>query len=379
MSADHQSWAEQWLTAMASKRSSTKASPRPGPLEISPGVARMLHGSTQVLTTSVHVGLLSAEERQCMVDSVTSSPAIASSCLLGELQPSLGERWRDHGVALIGSHEQWQFDCTCREWGTECRHFGVLITAIAEAIEADPYVLFSLRGWSRDQFVSELRRRRGAPLGDRRTEPRGPDLGVSAADAFAATPSAIPHLPSLDRRPGRPAPFLAPPIDAGIDPDDLAAVAHDAARRAHGILGEGADPGLYLDEAADRARRAATAGDTQRAALAQRWGVDPQQLTIDAWSWRVGGRAGLTAMHHRWGPTDEQLRPGMVTMGPGHRINANRIIRERVALLLDAELRWWLAQTDDRLGWVLTAGPANDPRELPDPAAQGPPASPLID
>jgi uncharacterized Zn finger protein len=49
------------------------------------------------------------------------------------------------------------FDCSCPDWGSPCKHAAAVYYLLAEQIDKDPFVLFHLRGYTRDQILGALR------------------------------------------------------------------------------------------------------------------------------------------------------------------------------------------------------------------------------
>jgi hypothetical protein len=69
-------------------------------------------------------------------------------------------------------------DCSCPDWANPCKHVAAVHYVLGEAFDRDPFLLFELRGRSREQVLNELSRLRSGGL-EEETE-------VAAADAVAA-------------------------------------------------------------------------------------------------------------------------------------------------------------------------------------------------
>jgi len=49
-------------------------------------------------------------------------------------------------------------ECTCPDWATPCKHVAATCYAFAAQLDADPFLLFRLRGRTRERFLAELER-----------------------------------------------------------------------------------------------------------------------------------------------------------------------------------------------------------------------------
>ena len=58
-------------------------------------------------------------------------------------------------------------DCSCPDWSNPCKHIAGVYYLLASALDRDPFVMFELRGLSRDDLHAELAR-----------SPSGADLSV---------------------------------------------------------------------------------------------------------------------------------------------------------------------------------------------------------
>jgi uncharacterized Zn finger protein len=50
--------------------------------------------------------------------------------------------------------------CTCREWAVPCKHVAAVHYALAAELDRDPFLLFRLRGRTREELTAALRARR---------------------------------------------------------------------------------------------------------------------------------------------------------------------------------------------------------------------------
>jgi uncharacterized Zn finger protein len=53
-------------------------------------------------------------------------------------------------------------ECSCPDWSNPCKHIAAVYYLLGEQFDADPFLLFRLRGKSKDEIMAMLRARRTA-------------------------------------------------------------------------------------------------------------------------------------------------------------------------------------------------------------------------
>ncbi|MCL2480062.1 MAG: SNF2-related protein, partial [Treponema sp.] len=87
------------------------------------------------------------EEAEEVYRMIEEDPPLLARIAAGELPETFLEKLIDKGIALIP--EDWnemERSCTCPDYGDPCKHMAALYYIIAKEIDADPHVLFRLRG-----------------------------------------------------------------------------------------------------------------------------------------------------------------------------------------------------------------------------------------
>jgi len=358
-----------------------------GDLVLAPGEARArVRGrKTEPYQVRIRVRRFADEEWDRVLGAIAAQLGHAAALLDGELPPEIADDAAGAGLDLLPGGGEVGPRCDCPDDADPCKHSAAACYLIADALDADPFALFLLRGRTRDQVLAGIRaRRRGAePSADASPGSGAPadadriadDAGVDARTAFR-TPVPwvpIPAVPLPPRRPGSPAalPVDPPPWRSGLR-EDLVELAADAASRAWELAtGLSADAGLSLDPGDDLARRAARAlGTPAFAALAARSGVPPRDLARQALAWRQGGLTGLELLDAEWDPAAED--PDAVELletaravlsvktGAAGAVLGNRITAGRLQLRLGRDLRWYpYARSDQE--WEPSGPPEADP------------------
>ncbi len=363
-----------------------------GELTLAPGEARArVQGrKTEPYEVRIRVRRFTDDEWDRVLAAISVRLGHAAALLDGELPPEIADDAAAAGLDLLPGGGELGPRCTCPDDADPCKHSAAACYLLTDALDADPFALFLLRGRTRDQVLAGVRARRrgqatapGATADDHGDAGATPvsaqptaDEGVDARAAFGAPESAapIPAMPLPPRRPGAPAalPVDPPPWRSGLR-EDLVELAADAASRAWEMaVGLSADAGLSLDPDADLARRAArTLGTPAFAALAARSGVGERDLARQALAWRQGGADGLDSLRAEWDPaagdpdaarllTAARAALRTKTGSAQAVIQGNRVTAGRLQLRLGRDLRWYpYARSDD--DWEPSGAPEADP------------------
>jgi uncharacterized Zn finger protein len=125
------------------------------------------------------------------------------------------------------------FECSCPDdWGDPCKHAAAVYYLLAEQLDHDPFILFHLRGRTREQVLSALRGHRSAALNTSEVIPDIPRLdadlerfwGGSTVNLVRSVP-VQPDQPPLLRQLGNPPGNITAPLR-----DLYAAIAVEAYR-----------------------------------------------------------------------------------------------------------------------------------------------------
>ena len=364
-----------------------------GELTLAPGEARaQVQGrKTEPYEVRIRVRRFTDEEWDRVLTAISARLGHAAAMLDGELPPEIAEDAASAGLDLLPGGGEIGPRCSCPDDADPCKHSAAACYLVADALDADPFVLLLLRGRTRDQVLAGVRTRRRGAAGEAPTgvsgrvaaSPRAGagraanDEGVDARVAFdAPVPWAeIPAPPLPPARPGQPAALpVDPPAWRPELGSDLLGLAADAAARAWEMaVGVTADAGLGLSVDADLARRAAWAlGTPMFGPIAARSGIGGRELARQALAWRHGGLAGLELLHREWDPVAEEPESGDLLKaarnvlrsktGAADSVQGNRVTAGRLQLRLGRDLRWYPYARSDG-DWEPSGPPEGDPAQ----------------
>ena len=81
----------------------------------------------------------------------------AARLVAGEMPETLEETFKTAGVPLFPANlNDLKTSCSCPDWSNPCKHVAAVYYLLAEVFDRDPFLLFRLRGLSREGFVAHL-------------------------------------------------------------------------------------------------------------------------------------------------------------------------------------------------------------------------------
>jgi hypothetical protein len=349
---------------------------------------------------TVRVRKYSDQEWDLTLAALASQVGHMAALLDGEMPPEVADDLAAAHIDLLPVAGELQPHCSCPDWANPCKHAAAVCYLVADTLDADPFLLFLMRGRGRDAVLAELRARRaaagGPELGQRPggrgrrggaggggpgTEEAtswGPDPGAVAREAWArwATVTAqgaapVPAVPLPPPRPGKPTVLaLDPPPGSGLSAASLQLLAADAAQRAWELANGEPATGLELSFAADLARRAAAVlgpagGPEEIGELAASAGVPARDLANQARAWRDGGSEGLFVLLEDWSPPPEAMTKGRELLGGRATLRRNRATLGDRQLRLGRDGRWYPFRRSTPGAGAGTWAPDGAPLEAP--------------
>lgn len=344
-----------------------------GPTTVAPGqVKAAVQGSRpRPYRSSVHLPVLTDTQWDTLLDTIAARAGHLAALLDGDMPAELVDDARQAGVPLLPQPTELDPACSCPDWGHPCKHAAALCYAIATTIDADPFVLFALRGRGREEILAQLRARRTTTR-----ETAGPPApaGIPAAAAYTRWAEHAPHLPE----PPEPAPHTAalpvtPPPVSGLVTTDLERLMTDAATRAARLLA-GDTTDLHLTRHQDAVRIAASGpGPEWFHRLIVNTGAKPDAFARLTRAWRHGGPTGLTVAEHPHTPAPVTMKAArtaltealaeMTTAPVPLRAWRNRLTLtdHGIQLRLGPDARWYPYSQDDDGEWWPAAPAHTDP------------------
>ena len=146
------------------------------------------------------------------IDSMAEQAIFAAKLLAGEMPQNIEDAFTAAGVPLFPrSARDIITACSCPDPANPCKHIAAVYYLLGERFDEDPFLIFHLRGRTREQIVDALRARRASATGDASDQPAAPvDPVPGLADLLGTFYQAGPELETVSVQ------VAAPEIEAGI-------------------------------------------------------------------------------------------------------------------------------------------------------------------
>ncbi len=105
---------------------------------------------------------LSAPAWTQAIDGLAKKAQFSAELLAGQMPQTIDEAFVEAGVSLFPQQRaDLKTSCSCPDWGDPCKHVAATHYVLGEALDRDPFLLFELRGKTKDQLLDALRAARG--------------------------------------------------------------------------------------------------------------------------------------------------------------------------------------------------------------------------
>lgn len=164
-------WADRWIKALkvlmdSGRLSRGRSYARRGQvmeIDVEPGhISARVQGSRRT-PYKVGIALQPLSDRQWgkVFDALAEQAIFAAQLLNGEMPPDIDQVFDAVQVPLFpASRGDLKTDCSCPDWANPCKHIAAVYYLLGERFDEDPFLLFELRGRSKDEVVAALRERR---------------------------------------------------------------------------------------------------------------------------------------------------------------------------------------------------------------------------
>lgn len=189
-------WAKRWLSMLesfgwANRLQRGRSYARGGnvlDIDIQPGMVKAeVQGSRpRPYRVTIRVQPLSDKEWDRVISAMAGKAIFAARLLAGEMPEDIEEAFASSRVSLFPeSSGDITTSCSCPDWANPCKHVAAVYYLLGERFDGDPFLLFRLRGRSREELMEALRQRRAAEVSEKMKRE-----GVGKAGAQADTRTA---------------------------------------------------------------------------------------------------------------------------------------------------------------------------------------------
>jgi uncharacterized Zn finger protein len=189
-------WARRWLAVLESlqlggRLARGRAYARRGQvmdLSIEPGLvmARVQGSRAEPYAVTIRVKTLSADEWRRVAEVLTREVAFLARLLAGEMPPDIERAFEQARLSLFPTRiKDLATSCSCPDESNPCKHIAAVYYLLGEEFDRDPFLIFRLRGMTREELLRVLEEMEAA------AHPRGrQDTTDVDPDDLAVDPSA---------------------------------------------------------------------------------------------------------------------------------------------------------------------------------------------
>lgn len=106
---------------------------------------------------------LDAKDWQKLTTALVSQAIFAAKLMAGEMPQDIEQTFKDNRLSLFPEKlRDLQTDCSCPDWSNPCKHIAAVYYLLAEEFDRDPFLLFKLRGLTREELTEALSKAGGA-------------------------------------------------------------------------------------------------------------------------------------------------------------------------------------------------------------------------
>ena len=108
----------------------------------------------------IKVVKLSRDDWEKAIDLMAKKAIFAARLLSGEMPKDIEDAFAEANVSLFPSKKDLKTSCSCPDWSNPCKHIAAVYYLLAEQFDEDPFLIFKLRGRSKEELIEALRKRR---------------------------------------------------------------------------------------------------------------------------------------------------------------------------------------------------------------------------
>ncbi len=125
--------------------------------------ARVQGSMAQPYRVTIEMKPLMDKEWNDVLEEMSGKAIFAAKLLAGEMPQNIEEAFEDASISLFPeSSKDIKTDCSCPDSANPCKHIAAVYYILAEEFDRDPFMLFKLRGRTKDDITSSLRKMRTA-------------------------------------------------------------------------------------------------------------------------------------------------------------------------------------------------------------------------
>jgi uncharacterized Zn finger protein len=128
-------------------------------------LARVQGSEAEPYKVSLSLDPFSDEQWGYIIETMSHKVTFAAKLLAGEMPQNIEEVFTANGLSLFPfTLSDIHSKCSCPDKANPCKHIGAIYYQLGDRFSEDPFVLFQLRGRTKEQIISDLRKLRGVKV-----------------------------------------------------------------------------------------------------------------------------------------------------------------------------------------------------------------------
>jgi uncharacterized Zn finger protein len=124
-------------------------------------VAKVQGSRARPYSVEIKLKPLSEKDWGKVTDAMASQAVFAARLLSGEMPQNIEDAFGEAKVSLFPtSIKDLSTDCSCPDWANPCKHIAAVYYLLAEQFDEDPFLIFKLRGQTKEEIIAILRKKR---------------------------------------------------------------------------------------------------------------------------------------------------------------------------------------------------------------------------
>ena len=194
-------WSKRWIQTlesfgMGSRLTRGRSYARQGQvlsIDIQPGVvkAKVQGSMPKPYNVTIELHPFSGTEWSLVADAMASQAIFAAKLLAGEMPTNIEEAFSTARLSLFPTRlGDLRTNCTCPDYANPCKHIAAVYYILAEQFDEDPFLIFKLRGHTKEQLIAMLREKRAGMISHEHPRP-------DTAFVEEETPTEVVHLEDM--------------------------------------------------------------------------------------------------------------------------------------------------------------------------------------
>lgn len=105
---------------------------------------------------SIEIKQISVAQWSKAIQQMVAKASVVSKLLLNEVPDNIEDCFNNSSSLLPHSSKDFNTTCSCPDYANPCKHIAGVYYQVASQLDEDPFLLFELRGLSRQQLQQEL-------------------------------------------------------------------------------------------------------------------------------------------------------------------------------------------------------------------------------